>query len=280
MKTAVETIPVDYTSNLVLIREYQAGNESVMDTLVRINAGLVTRIAENYTRYGIPLEDLIQQGYIGLIKAVRKWVEGRDVKNHLISRIRADIQRYCEQQCHQIRSTKNKNERTLFYRRALVTQLNDSTDEGERAAIMEQIQNETGLSEDQILEAAANISLQVVSLDKDIAGQGNGKAGSLYDLIDGNEETLEEEIIREDVHAKLRTAIGKLKLTERERFILQSRYLDEDTWTLEELGEKFDLTRERVRQIEASILARLKKNLIGKAGEYLPGVEMFVARLV
>jgi RNA polymerase sigma-32 factor len=270
---------IDYTSNRTLILEYLAGNESLMDTLVRVNTGLVTHIAQGYTRYGIPLEDLVQQGYIGLMVAIRKYKADREVKSHLSYRIRSYIQRYCMDQCQTIRSTKNTKEKKLFYRQGLVSDYNDSVDADEREEIMERLQDETGLSEEEVLSAAAHISYKMVPLDKPFD---NSNKGSLHELIDNHEETLEDVYIREDNHAKLRQIIAEFsqQLTEREMYILQKRYLDDDTWTLEELGEEFGITREAVRQSEVKILDRLKKRLNNVANGFLPGVETFVSKMV
>jgi RNA polymerase sigma-32 factor len=276
----VATAPIDFNQNRVLILDYLEGNESALDTLVHANKGLVTTVAQKYIRYGIPMEDLIQQGFIGLIKAAQKYRPDRDVKNHLINWIRQSIQRYCEEQAGFIRVTKNRAERKLFYRRALITQFNESTDGAEREEILDRLQSETGLSEEEIETASYNVSLHTVSLDREI--DGNGSSGSLYDVIDiEDQETLEDQYVREDANEKVRQIIAELapKLNERELFILHERYLNDDPLTLEEIGTKFDLTRERVRQIEASLLGKLRKRLMRAAKDFLPDLGVFMARL-
>ena len=169
----------------------------------------------------------------------------------------------------------------MFYRRGLVNRLNESADEDERADILEQIRDETGLSEDQVLNAAENISFQMISLDKTV-GWDDGRSKTIYNFVHPTtEETVEDEYIRKDSQAKLRELIDQFakKLNEHERYILEKRYLDENPLTLDAIGTHFGITREAVRQTETKVLNRLRRRLINVVGDFLPGAEVFAENL-
>jgi RNA polymerase sigma factor (sigma-70 family) len=145
---------------------------------------------------------------------------------------------------------------------------------------MARLKEETGLTEKQILKAATNLSLKTTSLDKPLpAGRGKESEGTLYDVYASGEEDVEEACIRADISKKVRIVVEELGLTEREAYVLEKRYLDGTFQTLEEIGKDLNLTRERVRQIESSIIDRLRKRLAGRIGDFLPGVDSFASNL-
>lgn len=241
-----------------LAQRIRKGDKSALERLTKANLRFVVSVAKQYQNQGLSLPDLINEGNVGLIKAAEKFDETRGFKfiSYAVWWIRQSILQAIAEQSRLVRLPLNQ----VGSVNKITRELNKFEQEHERKPSVDEIAERVDLPEDKIADAMKANSRHV-SMDAPIA---DGEDSSMIDFLAGDSSNTDKELAIESLKAEV-SRILKL-LTDKEQKVLRAFFGIDGSpeMTLDEIGEKYNLTRERVRQIKEKALRRLRHNTKNK----------------
>jgi len=236
-----------------LAQRIKAGDVAALEKLTKANLRFVVSVAKQYQNQGLTLPDLINEGNLGLIKAAQRFDETRGFKfiSYAVWWIRQSILQALAEQSRIVRLQLNKigsiNKINKMY--AYLEQAN------ERVPSAEEIARELDMSVNDVKESMKNAGRHI-SMDAPLV---EGEDSNLYDVIRSNESpNPDKALILDSLRTEIERALETLTPREADVVRLYFGLSDQHAMTLEEIGETFDLTRERVRQIKEKAIRRLK----------------------
>ncbi len=236
-----------------LAQRIKAGDQVALEKLTKANLRFVVSVAKQYQNQGLTLPDLINEGNLGLIKAAQRFDETRGFKfiSYAVWWIRQSILQALAEQSRIVRLPLNKIGSINKINKAYAS----LEQEHERAPSAEEIANVLEMSESDVKESMRN-SGRHVSMDAPLV---EGEDSNLYDVLSyGESPNPEKELLNESLRIEIERSLATLTPREGDVVRLYFGLNGQHPLTLEEIGEKFDLTRERVRQIKEKAIRRLK----------------------
>lgn len=249
---------ISIEEEIELAQRIKKGDRKALEKLTKANLRFVVSVAKQYQNQGLSLPDLINEGNLGLIKAAEKFDETRGFKfiSYAVWWIRQSILQAIAEQSRIVRLPLNQVGSVNKINRIL----NKFEQEHERRPNVDEISDQIDLPEDKIVEAM-KVNGKHISVDAPIM---EGTDSSLLDVLPNTESPMaDNELVMESLREEVASALNVLN--ERERNIIECFYgINQREMTLEEIGDKFGLTRERVRQIKEKALRRLRQNTKSK----------------
>lgn len=241
-----------------LAQQIRKGDRKALERLTKANLRFVVSVAKQYQNKGLSLPDLINEGNLGLIKAAERFDETRGFKfiSYAVWWIRQSILQAIAEQSRIVRLPLNQ----VGSVNRIARELNKFEQENERKPSVEEMADRIDLPEEKIAEAM-KINTHHVSMDAPFA---EGEDNSLLDFLPNTDSPSTDNVLDQE---SLRTEIGRVLdvLNDREQKVIKAFFgIGMQEMTLEEIGDKYNLTRERVRQIKEKAIRRLRYNTKSK----------------
>ncbi len=244
------------------LKEY--GDLDAARKLILSHLRLVVSIARGYAGYGLPVSDLIQEGNIGLMKAVRHFdpeVGGR-LAAFAVHWIKAEIHDYVIKNWRVVKVATTKAQRKLFFKLRQNKKHLGWFNESERDAVA----SDLGVNASDVAEMETRLAGQDIGYDPDGDDADSARGGALAPAayLEDENSNFAQAFEQSDYQSweLKRLALALQELDERSRYIIKRRWLDEDKATLQDLSAELKVSIERVRQIESTALTKIKKSIL------------------
>ena len=241
-----------------LAQRIKEGDNKALEKLTRANLRFVVSVAKQYQNQGLSLPDLINEGNIGLIKAAKKFDETRGFKfiSYAVWWLRQSIMQAIAEQGRPVRLPLNQVGSVNKINKAL----SKFEQEHERRPSIDEIASSTDLPQEKV-EEAIKANTRQVSMDAPFK---EGEENSLIDVLSSDETpSTDAELLKQSLREEMSMALNVLN--ERERNVIMAFYgIGQPEMSMDEIGKRYGLTRERVRQIRERALRRLRQNTHNK----------------
>ena len=244
-------------------------DEAALHAMTQAYMRLVIAVASKFRKYGLPFADLVQEGNVGLMLAAAKFEPERDVRFSTYASwwIRSSIQDYVLRNWSIVRTGTTSAQKSLFFNlrrvRAMIADTGTGVMTPENRAKTAKLLR---VKETEVDKMSERLAASDRSLNAPLSEDG---AGQWQDLLEDDRAAPEEEVMLSYDSQRRTEWIGEAmqQLTEREQLIIRERKLTDDTVTLEALGNRLGISKERVRQIEHQALGKLKSALVEQVGD-------------
>lgn len=267
IRAAMKAPFLEKDEEVALARAWREHNDvKALDKLTTAHMRLVIAIAARFRNYGLPVADLIQEGHIGLMEAAARFDAERDVRFSTYASwwIRASVQDYILKNWSIVRGGTSSAQKALFFNlRRLRAQLSKSGEEMISEQTRIEIAESIGVSPQDVSMMEARLSAPDASLNVPIGEVDGGVSLEKMDLL-VDEGPLPDEIVSSTIDGDRRLnwlERALIVLSERELCIVRARRLEDEQETLEHLGSRLGISKERVRQIENRAMEKLRKVL-------------------
>lgn len=244
---------------LELARRAGAGDAVAIERLIRSHTRFVVKIARGYRQSGVPMSDLIQEGMVGLVQAIRKFNPDHDARLSTYARwwIRASIQDHVVRSWSLVRLSTSSAQKSLFLQlRRLTSGLLEGAD-----ALSDDIAAKLADRFGTTAADVANLARRIAHRDQSLNVQSADTSESWLDRLATDEPTPEDKLAHAGERRRLAEILSAAlaRLPDREQLIIRKRYLQEARETFASIGRELNLSKDRVRQLEARALATLRE---------------------
>ncbi len=245
-----------------LARRAEKGDAAAAEKLITSHLGFVVNVAKGYRRSGIPMSDLVQEGVVGLVQAVRKFNPDMDARLSTYARwwIRASIQDHIVRSWSLVRLSTSSAQKSLFLNlRRKTAELLDGAD-ALSDTLAAQLAERFETTAADVKNLARRVAHRDQSLDTPLF---DDSANSWLEVLRSDALSPEDKLAEESETTALRElmTLALENLPDRERFIIRNRYFAEARQTFASIGTELDLSKDRVRQLEARALESLREFL-------------------
>lgn len=241
-------------------RYFDSKDPEAAQALVKANLRFVVKVAAEYSKFGAKMIDLIQEGNVGLMHAVREYnpYKGARLITYAVWWIKGYIQEFLMKQYSLVKIGTTQNQRKLFYQ---LQKEKDTLDAMGIEPSLKLISSRLGIPENEVRDMALRMSGRDISLDRPLDDDSSATPADFQSNF--NDVPLDEAMAHAQQLLILKDKIEALRpeLSERELIILDERILNDAPLTLQEIGEKHGITREAVRQMEARVLKKIKSKM-------------------
>lgn len=247
--------------NALAIRYYEYGDREAAEKLVTSNLRFVIKVAMEYSKFGAKVIDLVQEGNVGLMQAVREYNPYKGVRliTYAVWWIRGQIQEYLMRHYSMVRIGTTAKQRKLFY------QLQRERDKLERMGLdagIKQLSGRLGIPEKEVTDMSQRVFKRDVSLDAPTLMNENATMMDMQEDFSAHNPD-DAVALKEELHMLGESIEGlRPNLNQRELFVLDNRLLSDDPLTLQEIGNRYGITREAARQMEARLVKKIKQKMV------------------
>ena len=240
---------------------YENKDPKAAEVLIHSNLRFVISIAKQYSKFSTKIMDLIQEGNVGLLKAVQSFNPYKDVRliTYAVWWIRGYIQEYLIRNYSMVRLGTNKKQKRLFY---ALQKEKEKFDHYSEKKLLPAIADKTNTLPEEVQEMRQRLIKKDVSLNQKL---NTDSENSFLDLQqDESLSDIEEDYSEKEQSLKLKSHLKKMdsQFNEKEKYILKHRILNEEPYTLQRIADKFKVSKEAVRQMEERLLKKIKKELL------------------
>ena len=253
----INKIPmISHEEEYELALKAQQGDKKAREKLINSNLRFVVTVAKKYQGQGLPLEDLINEGNIGLLTAIDKFEpdKGYHFISYAVWWIRQAIMKAVCEKSRAVRLPLNRANELVQIQKIQKALIHDS---GSTDVSVEEIADASGLEADLVKDLLA-VSREMVSFDAPVASKGELSDSKVGDFIEDEKLGPEEEVINKSLKNDIESLLSTLTDKEREIIIMRFGLYDVKPMSLKEIGDQYGLTKERIRQIEKRAIEKMR----------------------